>query len=132
VLAAPGTSLIDTYLNLQLVRQGDPLGRKYEIPTTLFLQYQQNGHGHREALPINVSAMNTHVETISATLADMGWDNSQNWLVLWISNGPILEDAIPHSKLLWVGKDNLERHCPLIARRGQVMQEEDPHTMFFS
>jgi hypothetical protein len=69
--------------------------------------------------------MNAVVDSLSLTLEGIEWDNSQNWLILLVTNRQILEDAIPHPKLLWVGKDNLEQHAPLIGRRGLAIKDHD-------
>jgi hypothetical protein len=120
VHAAKGTPLIDAYLNLELVNN-DPSCLGLKVPTTLFIQYKHTSID-TGALHIKVSAMNAHTEKLSKTLEEQGWDTkTQNWLILWVSNRPILEDVIPHSRLLWVGRDNLEQHAPLIGRRGLVI-----------
>ena len=105
-LVAPVTPLIDAYLNLQLERS-KPSGVNTKIPTTLFIQYKYTSL-QTHTSQIKVSVMNTLVEQLSETLAAMEWEQSRNWLILWVSNRPILEDVLPHSKLLWVGQDDLE------------------------
>ena len=130
VLAAPGTPWIDAYLNLQLVRR-DPSGREFEIPTTVFIRYKLTS-ANTQAPHLKVSTMNSHAKILAETLGKMAWDNSQNWLILWVSNRPILENVIPHSRLRWVGKDNLEQHAPLIARRGLVIKEQHADAMVIS
>ena len=125
VFAAPGTPLIDAYLNLQLVR-ADSSGLEGEITTTLFLQYNHTTNVNTTTQPsqIKVSTMNEQARLLATILAKMGWDHSRlNWLMLWVSNRSIQEDEAPHPKLLWVGKDNLVQHAPLIGPRGLVTQE---------
>jgi hypothetical protein len=118
---APGTPLMDAYMNLQLV-QIDPSGCEFKVSTTLFLHYYKYTNSNAQASRIQVSTMNRHVHELAESLEGQGWDtNSQNWLILWVSNQPIQKDVTPHSKLLWVGRDNLEANVPLIAPRGLVV-----------
>lgn len=47
------------------------------------------------------------------------------WIFLWVTNREIVDDAVPHPRLLWVGKDKLIDHAPLIGRRGLIPLEEE-------
>ena len=44
-------------------------------------------------------------------------------VVLWVTNIIIVKDEDPDPRLLWVGKNELVMHAPLIGRRGLVPTE---------
>ena len=52
---------------------------------------------------------------------------SRQWAFLWVTNRKVDTDAAigPHEKLLWVGRDELCEHAPLIGMRGLVAVEVD-------
>jgi len=113
ILSKAGTPFVDGSMNLRL-RSKESIDMT-DLETTLFVQY---GHSTmRRAPKLKVSEMNTVINELHTTLVAMQWDNARHWLLLWVTNRPIDVDAKPHEKLLWVGKDNLEKHAPLIARR---------------
>jgi hypothetical protein len=113
--AATGTPYVDGYMNLIL--RTDMNG--VDMPTTLFMQYNQSKIP-RSSSPMKVSAMNELVQELEKALVAMGWETSRRWLLLWVTNRKIKVDIEPHEKLLWVGRNNLEKHVPLIGRRGLI------------
>jgi hypothetical protein len=107
-------------MKLELLRT-DSSGLEIAHPTTLFLQYKHNTS--MLASHTKVSEMNKVAEELAAALLTMEeWDTLRNWLILWISNKAIEVDADPHPNLLWVGRNELEKHAPLIGRRGLVLE----------
>jgi hypothetical protein len=70
---------------------------------------------------ITVSEMNK----VAIDLADrLKRGKPLKWLLFWVSNRRIKVDVDPHPNLLWVGRNNLEKHAPLIGPRGLVRQED--------
>jgi hypothetical protein len=116
-LAALGNPFVDGYMNLIL--QTETSGA--DLHTTLFVQYK-----HSTALCpscCKVSEMNEEIKELDNALRTMKWATNRHWLLLWVTNNPIHVDDEPHERLLWVGKDELEKHAPLIGRRGLVIME---------
>lgn len=119
VLACDGMPIIDAHLNLRLTRNDGPNRNEYG-DVVLFVQYN---HSKLESdTTVKVSEMNTAVELLSSRLERCQWKG--DWLFLWVSNRNIIEDTKnPHPRLLWVGKNELVKHAPLIGRRGLVPAE---------
>ena len=118
ILSKTGTPFVDGYLNLRLRTKG---GNMTDFPTTLFVHYEHSTM--RRAPKLKVSQMNKVIKQLHTTLVAMQWDTTRLWLLLWVTNRPIHIDARCHEKLLWVGRDDFEKHAPLIARRGLVRSE---------
>ncbi len=92
------------------------LGDVYRIQ----IQYK---HSKPEANGVvKVSKMNASVVLLESRLNSCGWVEHE-WLFLWVSNRRIEVDVTPNKRLLWVGRDELANHAPLIGRRGLVPTE---------
>ena len=90
--------------------------------TTLFVQYK---HSKLDSdAQVKISQMNETVAKLEIYLSgqESEWGH-RPWIFLWVTNRAIVADEDPHSRLLYVGKDNLIEHAPLIGRRGLVPQE---------
>jgi hypothetical protein len=114
-LAATGNPFVDGYMNLILRTETSGA----DLHTTLFVQYKHTTMSHTSSC--KVSEMNEQVIELDRTLRAMKWARKRHWLLLWVTNKPIHVDGKPHKKLLWVGKDELENHAPLIGLRGLVI-----------
>ena len=110
---ATGTPYVDGYMNLIL--RSDISGA--DMPTTLFMQYKHSEIPQASS-PMKVSEMNNVIEELEKSLDSMVWEANRHWLLLWVTNRIIEVDVKPHEKLLWVGKNELESHAPLIGSRG--------------
>ena len=125
--ALAGTPIIDAFVNLKLSGGGESLAAgtaTVDESTTLFLQYK-HGTLESEAL-VKISEMNDTVTQLETYLSgsESNW-GGRPWIFLWVTNRAIVENATPHPKLLWVGKDNLMDHAPLIGRRGLIPKEDE-------
>ena len=70
--------------------------------------------------------MNETVTKLETYLSGPGKWSGRPWIFLWVTNRAIVDDATtPHPNLLWVGKDKLIDHAPLIGRRGLIPKEEE-------
>ena len=118
-MACDGTPIIDAHLNLRLKGNDGPNQNEYG-DVVLFVQYK---HSKLESdTTVKVSEMNTAVELLSSRLKRYQWKGE--WLFLWVSNRNVIEDTKnPDPHLLWVGKNELVKHAPLIGRRGLVPYE---------
>ena len=116
--AATGTSLVDGYMNLML--RPEKSGLTWH--TTLFVQYKHSTVPLTSS-SVKVSEMNADIDALHETLVAMEWETTRHWLLLWVTNRNIQLDAEPRERLLWVGQDDLEKHVPLIGRRGLVIEE---------
>ena len=119
-MAKDGTPIIGAHLNLRLTRNDGPNRNGY-VYVVLFVQYK---HSKLESdTNMKVSEMNAAAELLSSRLKQHEW--KREWLFLWVSNRNIIEDTNdPHPHLLWVGKNELVKHAPLIGRRGFVPSED--------
>lgn len=120
VMACEGTPIIDAHLNLDLGPEKELNIDENSVPVVLFIQYK---HSKPDAGGVvKVSKMNASVVLLAARLKSCGWVGPE-WLFLWVSNRNIEKDVDPDKRLLWVGKNELENHAPLIGRRGLVPME---------
>jgi len=123
--ALDGTPIIDAYVNLKLSGgEGSlPVGAgMVDETTTLFIQYK---HSKLESdAQVKISEMNDTVTKLETYLSgsESNW-GGRRWIFLWVTNRAIVDNATPHPNLLWVGKDNLIEHSPLIGRRGLIPKE---------
>lgn len=74
--------------------------------------------------------MNKEVKSLDDVLYAMTWEKpkdmpQRSWLLLWVTSKPIHVNAKPHENLLWVGKDEFEKHVPVLGRRALVTRESD-------
>jgi hypothetical protein len=129
--ALDGTPIIDAYVNLKLRDKGTlvaaPASRAaaatVDETTTLFIQYK---HSKLESdAQVKVSEMNEAVKKLETYLSGPGKWGQRPWIFLWVTNRAIVDGAIHHPNLLWVGKDKLVDHAPLIERRGLIPEEEE-------
>ena len=119
-MACEGTPIIDAHLNLDLGAEGESDTNFVPVPVVLFIQYK---HSKPEANGVvKVSKMNASVVLLESRLNSCGWVEHE-WLFLWVSNRRIEVDVTPNKRLLWVGRDELANHAPLIGRRGLVPTE---------
>lgn len=120
MLAADGTPIIDGHINLTLGNAGDATG---DGAVTLFMQYK---HKKLESkTQVKVSEMNAAVQLLESRLKTSKWQGG-DWLFLWVSNRQVVVDMEnTDHRLLWIGKDDLVKHAPLIGRRGLVLEETD-------
>lgn len=118
MLAADGTPIIDGHMNITLSNAGDAAG---DSAVTLFMQYK---HKKLESkTQVKVSEMNAAVQLLESRLKASDWQERE-WLFLWVSNREVVVDMeITDGRLLWVGKNDLIKHAPLIGRRGLVLEE---------
>ena len=117
------TPIVDAYVNLKLSEMEADNDTKAES-TTLFIQYK-----HSKLMAkgkVKVSEMNREVQKLGDYLKDKSskW-NGRPWIFLWVTNWEIVKDADPDPNLLWVGRDKLIDHAPLIGRRGLVPMETE-------
>ena len=125
--ALAGTPIIDAYVNLKLCGGGESLAAgtaTVDESATLFIQYK-----HSKLEPeaqVKISEMNDTVTKLETYLSgyESHW-GGRPWIFLWVTNRAIVENATPHPHLLWVGKDNLMDHAPLIGRRGLIPKEDE-------
>jgi hypothetical protein len=110
-VVADGTPIIDSFLNIDLQTTGTNQQR-----TTLFIQYKHSGLESETS----VSTMNYQVNMLANWLAECGWSEHQEWIFLWVTNRKVVEDALPHDKLLWVSRAELMDHAPVLGSRGLV------------
>ena len=125
--ALDGTPIIDAYVNLKLSSGEGSLAAgaaTMDETTTLFIQYK---HSKLESdAQVKISEMNDTVTRLETYLSksESNW-GGRPWIFLWVTNRAIADNAIPHPNLLWIGKDNLIDHAPLIGRRGLIPEEEE-------
>lgn len=131
--ALDGTPVVDAYVNLKLYHDQQKVGATAVAAAaaaiaagiaTLFVQYK---HSKLESKSqIKVSEMNHEVTKLETYLSEPGsnWCG-RPWIFLWVSNRAIVNDVDPHPNLLWVGRDQLIEHAPLIGRRGLIPVEEE-------
>lgn len=124
--ALDGTPIIDAYVNLKLRDEGTLAAAAATVDetTTLFVQYK---HSKLESdAQVKVSEMNETVTKLETYLSGPGKWGGRPWIFLWVTNRAIVDNATtPHPNLLWVGKDKLIDHAPLIGRRGLIPKEEE-------
>lgn len=130
--ALDGTPIIDAYVNLELRDEGTPAAAAaassaaaatVDKATTLFVQYK---HSKLESdSKVKVSEMNETVKKLATYLSGPGKWGGRPWIFLWVTNRTIVNDTTPHPNLLWVGKDKLIDHAPLIGRRGLIPKEKE-------
>ena len=118
LLACDGTPIVDAHLNLRLSMAN---GGNRRVSVVLFIQYKHSKLGSKTE--VKVSEMNAAVAELNSRLQHCkNWKGGE-WLFLWVSNRVIndREDHVtPDPRLLWVGKNELVKHAPLIGRRGLV------------
>ena len=118
LLAADGTPIIDAHLNLTLSNAVDDARND---AVALFIQYKHKKLNSKTK--VKVSEMNAAVKLLELRLNVSKWEGGE-WLFLWVSNREVEMDMTdPDQRLLWVGKDDLVKHAPLIGRRGLVTKE---------
>ena len=117
-LSCPGTPIIDGHVNLSVGQSSRPV-----LAMTLFLQYK-----HSVSLvgseAVKVSLMNQAVTALRERLSRHLWPMARQWALLWVTNRSVIIDAEPDAQLLWVGREQLCEHAPLIGMRGLVAVEE--------
>ncbi|CAB9511248.1 expressed unknown protein [Seminavis robusta] len=117
-LAAPGNPITDAHFNLNVERvANDP-----QQGMTVFMQYKHSVD--ERGTTVKVSEMNGAVETLRGRLANHGWPRDREWLFLWVTNRSVEVDVPANEKLLWVGREELFEHSPLIGMRGLVVDEQ--------
>lgn len=108
--AMDGTPIIDAYVNLSVGDNNDE--------TTLFIQYKHSKECSDST--VKVSFMNSEAERLEEKISKSSWDQ-RSWLFLWVTNREVNKDTDDvHKNLIWVGKDALIEHAPLIGGRGLV------------
>lgn len=118
-LAAPGNPITDAHFNLNVERvANDP-----QQGMTVFMQYKHSVDLEADTT-VKVSAMNGAVETLRGRLAKHGWPREREWLFLWVTNRSVVVDVPANENLLWVGREELFEHSPLIGMRGLVAVEQ--------
>ena len=117
-LAKAGTPIIDAHFNLSVKAflNGD------EKELTVFVQYKHTAQIDTSA-KIKVSEMNAAVINLMDKLSSHGWPPSREWVFLWVTNRLVDLDVEPNDKLLWVGRNEVYEHAPLIGMRGLVTGE---------
>ena len=117
-----GTPIIDAHFNLNVER----VANEGEQGLTVFLQYKHSVKLDATDM-VKVSTMNEAVIKLEERLRRSGWPMSRQWVFLWVTNRKVDMDAAvgPHEKLLWVGREELCEHAPLIGMRGLVAVEDD-------
>ncbi|CAJ1936998.1 unnamed protein product [Cylindrotheca closterium] len=105
-----GTPIIDGYVTLDV---------GYER-LTIFLQYKHSDP-ESSSSKVRVSHMNQEIEKLGASLKrHEKWESDRQWIFVWITNREVESDTLANERLLWVDKDSLSLHCPLIGNRGLV------------
>lgn len=118
-LARAGTPIIDAHFNLIVEPFANGVGRGL----TVFKQYKHSVEVNA-SVKVKVSEMNAQVIKLKELLARHSWPSSQEWVFLWVTNRLVNLDAEPDEKLLWVGREELCEHAPLIGMRGLVGVED--------
>ena len=119
-LACPGTPIIDAHFNLNV----QPAANDPERGMTVFTQYKHSINLDTDE-KVKVSMMNDAAAKLKKRLTKHSWPSDRQWVFLWVTNRSVTMDVEPHEKLLWVGRQELSEHAPLIAMRGLVAVEEN-------
>ena len=118
-LAMDGTPIVDGYQNLRLRAASSGIA----VRKTMFIQYKHSGLMSRTSA-VNISTMNKEVRKLAARLQKYGWPDDRGWIFLWITNRDVGKDAKPDPHLLWVDKNTMAYHAPLLGTRGLVPWED--------
>lgn len=110
-----GTPIVDGYLNLKL--------NNLEGTTTLFIQYKHSALSSTTST-VNVSTMNKEYAKLKSRLKKHGWPNDRPFLFLWVTNRTVDRDEEANNSLLWICKESLADHAPLLGQRGLVPTEK--------